>query len=307
MQQRDALHTLGLIFRLSRPLFLLGAALLFALGAGIARYLGNDIDWGIYLYGQVWVTLVQLSTHYLNEYFDAEVDSENPNRTPFSGGSGAIGPQGLPRSTALTLAYGCLAGAASISALMLMQGIFSPTSLLFAVLIFTGALLYSAPPVRLVSSGYGELTTSFLVASLLPALSFSLQTGEVHRLLAMSTSPLLLIHIAMMLAFELPDYLTDLKHGKRTLLVRLGWETGMQLHNLLLLSAYILLGLALWLGLPFLIGLPALLTFPIGLLQIWQMRRIAVGHRPNWLALAVTAVVAFATPAYLLTIAFWMR
>jgi hypothetical protein len=60
-------------------------------------------------------------------------------------------------------------------------------------------------------------------------------------------------------------------------------------------------------GLPYFIGLPALLTLPIGLLQIWQMRRIAAGTPPNWMALTLTAVVVFATPAYLLTIAFWMR
>lgn len=307
MQPRDPMRTLGLIFRLSRPLFLGGAALIYALGAGIARYLGNEIDWGVYFLGQTWVTLVQLSTHYLNEYFDSPEDADNANRTPFSGGSGALGRDGLPRSVALTLAYSCLAGAASVTALMLVQGQLSPASLLFLVLTFIGALFYSVPPVRLVSSGYGELTTSFLVASLLPALSFSLQTGDVHRLLAMVTSPLVMIHIAMMLAFELPDYLSDFKHGKRTLLVRLGWEAGMHVHNLLLLSAYVLLGLALLLGLPISIGLPAMLTLPIGLLQIWQMRRIAVGGRPNWNALTLTAVVVFATPAYLLTIAFWTR
>lgn len=307
MQQRDPIQTLRLIFRLSRPLFLVGAALLFALGAGIARYLGNEINLGVYILGQAWVTFVQLSTHYLNEYFDASLDEDNPNRTPFSGGSGALGPGRLQRSTALTLAYGCLAGAASVTTLMLIQGQLSPLSLLFLGLIFLGAIFYSIPPVRLVSSGYGELTTSILVASLLPALSFSLQTGDIHRLLAMSTSPLLMFHLAMMLAFELPDYTADLKHGKRTLLVRVGWEAGMQLHNLLILTAYLLLGVALLSGLPLAIGLPAILTLPIGLLQIWQMRRIALGYRPNWNLLTLTAVVAFATPAYLLTIAFWMR
>jgi hypothetical protein len=31
--------------QLTRPLFLFGVAVVYALGAGIARYLGVDIDW----------------------------------------------------------------------------------------------------------------------------------------------------------------------------------------------------------------------------------------------------------------------
>ena len=45
------MRTLRLFVQLSRPLFLLGAALLYALGAGIARYLGAELDWGAYLLG----------------------------------------------------------------------------------------------------------------------------------------------------------------------------------------------------------------------------------------------------------------
>ena len=129
------MQTLVLIIRLSRPLFLLGAALVYALGAGIARYLGVEIDWGIYLLGQAWVTLLQLSTHYLNEYFDAPADAENPNRTPFSGGSGAIGPGKLGRSTALALAAGCLTVVASLTVLLIRQGTLAPTTLFVMVLI----------------------------------------------------------------------------------------------------------------------------------------------------------------------------
>jgi hypothetical protein len=94
------MRTIGLILRLSRPLFLFGAALLYALGAGIAHYLGFRIDWDIFLTGQLWVSLLQLSTHYLNEYYDAAGDQQNSNRTLLSGGSGAIGPGKLPRRVA---------------------------------------------------------------------------------------------------------------------------------------------------------------------------------------------------------------
>lgn len=301
------MRNVWLLIRLSRPLFLLGGVLVFALGVGIARYLGKPIDWGMYFLGQFWVTTLQLAGQYLNEYFDAPQDVQNTNRTPFTGGSGALGPDGLPRRTALIAAAGCLAVTASITVLLLSQASLSPTTVLIMVIGFLGAILYSVPPVRLSTTGYGELTTSFLVANLVPAFAFLLQTGELHRLLAMATFPLTLLHLAMMLAFEFPDYATDLRLGKRTLLVRMGWQRAVVLNNLLILGAYLTLGLAVVFGLPFYIALPSLLTLPLGLLQIWQMRRIAEGARPNWTALTLTGIALFSVVAYLLTFAFWTR
>ncbi len=299
------MKNISLIIRLSRPFFLLGGVLVYGLGAGIARYLGGNIDWGIYILGQAWVTIGQLSAHYLNEYYDAPEDAENPNRTPFSGGSGAVGPDKIPQSTVLILAMACLAIVASITVLLLRQANLSPEIMLIMLLIFLGAFFYSVPPVKLESSGYGELTTSIIVANLVPAFAFLLQYGELHRLVAMATFPLTMLHLAMMIAFELPDYATDMKFAKRTLMVRVGWQRGMLLHNLLILSAYLLLGMAIAFGLPMSIGLPAILTLPLGLLQIWQMRRVAEGIRPNWTTITLTPVALFAATVYILAYGFW--
>ena len=301
------MRTIWLLIRLSRPLFLLGGVLMYALGVGIASYLGMGIDWGVYFLGQFWVTTLQLAGQYLNEYFDAPQDNQNPNRTPFTGGSGALGADGLPRRTALIAAAGSLTVTASFTVLLLVTARLAPATLLIMIIGFSGALLYSVPPVRLSSTGYGELVTSFLVANLVPAFAFLLQSGDLHRLLAMATFPLTLLHLAMMLAFEFPDYATDVRLGKRTLLVRMGWQRAMLLHNMLILFAYITLGLAVLFGLPFFIALPSLLTFPLGFLQIWQMRRIADGEKPNWTALTLTAIVLFTVVAYLLAFTFWTR
>ena len=299
------METLALVVRLIRPLFLLGGFLLYALGAGIARYLGTPIDWGAYWLGQFWVTSLQVSTQLLNEYFNAPADQTNENRTPFSGGSGALGPGKLPRATALYLALGFLAVLASLTVLMLAHGTLEPVALMNMALAFLGSFFYSTPPVSLEGSGYGELTTSILVAFLLPAYSFQLQTGELHRLIPMVAFPLTLLHLAMLMAFSLPDYGNDIKHEKRTLVVRTGWKAGMTLHNLLILGAFLLLGLAMVFGLPQFAALPAFLTLPLGLLQVWQIRRIAEGMKPNWPAVTLTAIALFAVTAYLLTFAFW--
>jgi 1,4-dihydroxy-2-naphthoate octaprenyltransferase len=183
----------------------------------------------------------------------------------------------------------------------------SPPLLLVMVLIFLGAFFYSIPPVRLIESGYGELTTSIVVASLVPAFAYILQSGELHRLIAMSTFPLIALHMAMMLAFQLPDYANDLKFEKLTLMVRVGWERGITFHNVLILVAYLLIGLAMLFGYPLPIAFSALLSLPLGLFQIWYVNRIAAGAKPNWNVLGILAVLVFGVTAYLLTFSFWTR
>jgi 1,4-dihydroxy-2-naphthoate octaprenyltransferase len=281
--------------------------MVYALGAGIARYLGVTIDWGVYILGQAFVTMLQLSAQYLNEYFDSPGDLQNQNRTIFSGGSGAIGPGKLSRNIALVAAVTTLTFLASISVVLLQQAAMSPLLVMMMVVSFFGAFFYSTPPVKLAESGYGELTTSVMVANLVPAFAFLLQYQDFHRLVMMSTFPLTALHLAMMVVFELPDYAADLRQGKQNLLVRLGWQRAMTLHNLLVLTAFLLLGIAIWSGLPVAIALPAFLPLPLGILQIWQMRRIAAGAKPNWTTLNLTAVVLFVSMVYLLAFAFWTR
>ncbi|MFL7891005.1 MAG: prenyltransferase [Anaerolineales bacterium] len=301
------LKQLRLIFLLSRPLFVLGGALVYGLGVGIARYLGAAIDWELYFLGQAYVTSMQLSAQYLNEYFDAPADKENKNQTPFTGGSGVIGEGKLSRETAMWAALTALTVLASLTVVLISVVQLSPLLIIIIILAFMGSFFYSTPPVRLANTGYGELTTSILVANLVPIFAFLLQYGEMHRLLVMTTFSLTALHLAMMIVFEFPDYLNDLKFDKYNLLVRVGWEKGMVMHNLLILTAFLLLGLAATFGLPLAIALPAFIPLPLGLLQIWQMRRIAGGSKPNWSTMSFTAVVLFGSVAYLLAFTFWTR
>ncbi|MDA1330437.1 MAG: prenyltransferase [Chloroflexi bacterium] len=303
------LKPIKLLFQLSRPFFLLSGALFYALGVGIARYLGFSIDWNLYFIGQLWVSAMQLATHYLNEYFDGPNDKSNHNRTPFSGGSGVLGEETgqLDPRVALLAAAAMLTTVALTTFGLGRAGVLGPVVGTILALTFFGAFFYSVPPVRLSASGFGELTASFILANLVPALGFALQSGELHRLLAMSTFPLTALSMAAMLAFELPDFASDLKVGKRTLLVRLDWRQGMQAHNAFIVAAYLLLLVAYLMGLPAAIAFPPLFTFPLGLLQIWYLHRIREGIKPNWTALTLNAVMLVGAVSYLLTYTFWTR
>ncbi len=288
-----------LFVRLSRPLFLVGGALLYALGAAIARYSGHAIELRLLLLGQGVITALQLMTHYLNEYEDAEIDASNPNRTWLTGGSGVLGPDGLPRRTALNAGLVALAVAAVFASLLAVEGVRAIASWLTLALIFLGAYFYSAPPLRLARSGYGEVTTSLVVAGLVPAFAESLQSGSVSWLLVLSTAPLAALHFAMILAFETPDYGTDGRVGKRTLMVRLGWRPAMRLHDAALafaLAAMLFAGLN---GAPQRVALGSLIALPLAAAQVWQMHRLRQGFRPQWRSLTAGGMALFALTAYL--------
>jgi 1,4-dihydroxy-2-naphthoate octaprenyltransferase len=296
---------ISLFFRLSRPLFLVAVFVLYALGAGIAHYLGINIDWSAYFLGQAWVSLLQLSTTYLNEYYNSPADQVNPNRTFLTGGSNALGEGKLSPRIALISALTCLAILASLTVVIIANQ--NPSLLIYLIMgiAFLGAFFYSSPPLKLEASGYGELVVSVLVAFLVPAFAFVLQAGSFHRLLAMTSFPLVALHLAMLLVFELPDFATDIKFEKRTMLVRMGWQNGMVLHNILVLSAYLLLLLARIYGYPGFAVLAGMLTLPIGIYQVWQMRNIANGAKPNWTLITTGASALFVSAAYLLAFSFW--
>src|SRR3989304_8769493 len=148
---KAAFRWVALFLRLSRPHFLLGGFLLYGLGGAVAHYLGLSVDLGLYANGRALVTTMQWMTPFLNEYYDAPVDQSNPNRSLLTGGSGALGPTGLPRTTALFAAIGCLTLAASLASLLLVQGRGSLLAWILLLLGFLGALSYNAPPLSLIS------------------------------------------------------------------------------------------------------------------------------------------------------------
>jgi 1,4-dihydroxy-2-naphthoate octaprenyltransferase len=113
------------------------------------------------------------------------------------------------------------------------------------------------------------------------------------------------MHIAMLIAFSLPDYATDLKFGKRNLLVRLGWQRAMHIHNILLGAAYLILLLGVRYGLPLSLAWPGFISLPFAAYQVWHMIRISEGAPTRWSLLTFNALVIFGGTAYFLALAFW--
>jgi 1,4-dihydroxy-2-naphthoate octaprenyltransferase len=267
------MRTLWAIIQLGRPHFLLGGFLLYGLGAILARYAGVALDGSVYLWGQIAVTATQLMTHYANDYFDLAADQANLTPTAWSGGSRVLVQGRLPRRAALIAAL-VLAAVALVANLVLslgMQlGVFS-----FGLLVLAQALawLYSAPPLRLHSTGLGELTATLVVALLTSLTGYALQAGQIDGFPFITVLPLLCFQFNMLLAVEFPDASADREAGKRNLVVRLGPALAARLYLTLLLLAFALLPLLWMAGLPRLvIGALAALS-PLGLWQAWRTLR----------------------------------
>lgn len=287
------------LLRLSRPLHVVFAVLAYLLGAGIARYLGFSLQPVVFWLGLGGVILVQASIGLLAAIFrsPAEPLEEESDR-----------PSGLPLSSALLLvAVAALAAAALIALLLARAGALSPAALLFLALSLALVLAYAVPPLRLVNAGFGEFVLAVQIAMLAPALGFVLQVGEYHRLVGIVSFPLTLLALACFLALGFPTFARDQKYDRRTLLRSLGWERAVPLHHILVLAAYLILAASLLFGLSWGLVWPAFLTFPFALLQIFWLRNLTLGAKPNWKLLTVNALAIFGLSLYLLTFAFWIR
>jgi len=258
----------------------------YALGAAIARYLGVFRRWETALAGLVWVGLVLAGGWAIARAFSPETDEQTRRR-------------------GLNTAFVLFAGAGLISAALVWQQALPALAAWLQFLLAAGVVLTTAPPLRLLDKGYGELLLAAGTTLVAPALAFALQTGTLHRLVGMAGLPLFFLALAALLAWDFPNYAAHLKRERRTLLMRLDWQTAFRIHNIALLTGFLLLALDAWLGMPLEIVVPCGLPLLAALGQIGVLQRVAAGARPPWRWLRANAVLIVGLTAYLLIMGFW--
>jgi 1,4-dihydroxy-2-naphthoate octaprenyltransferase len=301
-----SLH-LRLFIRLSFPVFLLSGLICYILGAGIVHYLGQPFDWGVFWIGLFWTFFLEAGGIYLNAYFMDRPFIDFPFHSPFRGARGVFGPEKLPRQVALWAAYVSLAFTASLTVLIFRFARPNPTTTLILVLLVVGVIIFTTPPFRQITLSYHELIISIWIGAFLPSAAYLLQVGQFHRLISMISFPLVAFHLAMVIVFSLEDFAQDIRYEIPSFLVRIGWQTGMNLHNFLVIAAYILILVAVVSGFPRAIALPLLITIPLGAFQIWNFLKISRGGKPYWRSLKISAVSLFIAVVYLTSYGFWTR
>jgi 1,4-dihydroxy-2-naphthoate octaprenyltransferase len=277
---------------------LLAAGLLFyAIGAAVADYLGLQVRLTLLILGLLVVSTALLLAQYLHAYFTFLADYGNPP-------ADRSAPNRLPRTLALHAAIICGGILAILLTGMAVQRAAPLASWLMLGIGILLAFAYSVPPLHLATSGYGELVVAIGLAGLAPAYGFALQTGEAHRLVWLATAPLIALTFAMLITLRLRDYAGDVQHERRTLIVRLGWETGMRLHDGAILIAAGLMAAGVAGGLPSRVGIGGAIMLPLAAAQIWQMRRIRSGYPPRWRVLVSVATALLMLTAYFILVGF---
>lgn len=279
---------------------------MYALGGGIAHYLGFSLNWQAFFSGLIICLLVLESDQYFKAYNESLEGEQSPFDPDEKNGQPRNAAQ-LIRGRLLFLAFSFLTIAAVIVVMMLNQKAIKPISgvILFAMTL--GWILDSCAPFRLSRSGFGQILETFLVIYLVPAFALVLQIGSIHRLLPMNIFPLTFFYLAMSIVLDMPGYGEAVRTGKTNLLTVLGCNWGMTLHNILIPVGYLFIGGAMLEGMPWALAWPALLTLPIAVFEVWLIIQIDMGVKPRWRLLTVTSSGLFFLVAYLLTFSVWVR
>ena len=297
LREVTAIARLLAFAKLGRPKFLVGGLVFYGLGAALAVVAGATIDWPSYVCGQAVISATQLMTHYSNDYFDLEADRANATPTRWSGGSRILPNGELQPWVALCAALVLMAGALFFALALAIRAQALPLVLPIALLVMALSWCYSAPPVRLLGRGLGELTTALVVTLLTPALGFYLQRGALSRLVLIACVPLCGLQLAMLLAIELPDAAGDAEIGKRTLVVRRGAEWGGRACAAIVVASFGALPVLVWCGLPWLIASLAALPVPLAAWHAWRLVRGAFRDPRRYESLAFCSVALLVATA----------
>jgi 1,4-dihydroxy-2-naphthoate octaprenyltransferase len=287
------------LFRISRPLFILLAALTYALGVSVANYLGKPFHAVLFWLGFAGALFAQAAMNLLTEVFRPQNDLELAEETRTEKKS--------VRDAALYVSLAALSADAAIAFLLFVNNRLSIASLLFLLLSLAIVLAYAVPPLRLVNRGFGEFLLAAHLGYVIPSIGFLFQAGEYSRLLGAMALPLTALAFAYLLVLGFPSFASDQKYQRLTLVRRIGWERAIPLHHGLIVAAYVLFAAAPLLGFSLTLLWPAFLMMPFAVLQILLLRGIGLGNRPNWPLLAATALSVFGLTAYFLTLTFWLR
>jgi 1,4-dihydroxy-2-naphthoate octaprenyltransferase len=225
----------------------------------------------------VGAAFIQLGLNVANDIFDTRSGADDANVTPtqFSGGSRVLQYGLVSMRTMTALAAGFYLAAAAIGLLLL---VLRPSTalLVIGVVGIAVSLGYTAPPLRFVYRGLGEIAVAAGFGPLMLLGAYVVQTGG-----AMAWEPFVAsIPIALLVALilyvnEIPDRRGDGRAGKRTLPVRLSPDAVIAGYRIAVALAYATVVIGVVAGILPIPTLLMLLTIPLAL-------RVARGLRPSY-------------------------
>jgi 1,4-dihydroxy-2-naphthoate octaprenyltransferase len=265
-----------LALRTTRLPFLSATIVPVVLGIVIAARQGS-FDLLTALLTVVGAAFVQLGLNVANDVFDSVQGADEANVTPtkFSGGSRVIqyGLVSLRQMAGLATTFYVLAG---IIGLVLLGLRGSTALLVIGVVGFIVSLGYTAPPLKFVYRGLGEIAVAIGFGPLMLLGGYVVQTrGALSWEPFVASLPVALLVALILYVNEIPDRRGDARVGKRTLPVRFSKAAVIGGYRGAAIAAYVILVAGVVAGLLPIPALLALFTIPLAL-------QVSRGLEPNY-------------------------
>ncbi len=283
---------------MSLLLHLLLAALTYTFGASIADYLGKPFLVSSFWLGLLIVLLAQTTMSLLPEVFRLDVEPLLENETRSK--------RQILRNNYLYTSLAFIVIVALTAYILFANNALPLSTFFFLLLSLAIVFTHSLPPFSLINRGAGEFLLAVHLAYVIPSIAFTLQADETHRFLVLAV-PLTLLAFSYFIVRNFQSFAQDQKYNRVTFLTRLGWERVVLLHHLFVLLAYFLFTISPLFGISLSLIWSVFLTLPFALFQIYLLRNISLGAKPNWTLLHATALAVFGLTAYFLTLTFWLR
>lgn len=222
---RPRLSPFWLALRTTRLPFLSATAVPVLLGIAVAASHGA-FTWWTALLTVIGGSLAHLAINVTNDVFDTLSGADDANTTPtqFSGGS-RVAVYDLVTVRGLAGIAAGLFGGAAIIGLLLVGITGSATLLWIGIAGIAIGVAYTAPPLKLVYRGLGEVAVAIGFGPIMLLGAYVVQAGELAlEPFLLSLVPGILIGLILYVN-EIPDRRSDGEAGKRTLPVRLAPST----------------------------------------------------------------------------------
>lgn len=223
-----------------RPKFFTATLVPVLLGSVIGWHEFGVFNWLYFLLALLGGIFINAGLNLANDYYDhtSGVDENNPHHNPFSGGSrviqeGLVSPAGI-----LRVSIACFSVGAAI-------GLFLDFVLPGHILLIIGlvgiflAFFYSAAPVRIGYTGWGELICGLGFGPMAVLGSYYVQTGRLAWQPLWASLPVGILVALILYINEFPDYEADKQTNKRTLVVIMGKKKAVRFYPVFLLLPYV--------------------------------------------------------------------
>lgn len=285
--------SLALLLRMTRPGFLLVTLVGCVLGMATAAACGCGFD---EVKGGLTVLLALMAhagANVLNDACDADSGADAANTqalSPWTGGARLIQQGRVTLAQTRQWAWTLLALSAMGGLWLAVQSSGALLAMGAAGLVLAWA--YSAPPLRLMHRGLGEVVVALAWWGVVVGADL-VQRERFFLIPAVAAVSFALLVANILLVAGLPDACSDAAVGKRTLAVRLGPHGVAVMSTSVVLLAYVWLGVTVWAQIPPAAAIWGLWSLPLSAAGVWLLWRHRLApQRLAWvMALNVAAAV----------------